>query len=125
MEINMIIEIHKAYTLGQLINFTYNEAANDPSESQLDGKSLFIHYDGATTSNKEVYLENIDFDKNINNDEGYSEFIDGNDLDILCTGATFVAVISSYKDYKNELNIDLVLKALDYYLDNDNFMEID
>jgi len=88
------------------------------SKSEINNESEYLKKDTI------VYVDTLVFENN-ENDEYYSNFVVDNDLNIICLGEILVDVIGSYKDYKDELNIDLVLKALDYYLDNDTFMDLD
>lgn len=129
MEKEMRVELQKPYAFIDIIRFAYDEDFSKLDESFFEGKLLF----NKSEINKEseylkkdtiVYVDTLVFENN-ENDEYYSNFVVDNDLNVICLGEILVDVIGSYKDYKDELNIDLVLKALEYYLDNDTFMELD
>jgi len=125
----MKIELQKPYAFRDIIKYAYDEDFSRIDESFFEGKLLFNKYEIGNESeylkkNTIVYIDTLVFEDN-ENDEYYSNFVINNNLNVICLGEILVDVIGSYKDYKDELNIDLVLKALDYYLDNDTFMELD
>ena len=125
----MRVEVQKPYAFEDIIKFAYDEDFSIVDESFFEGKLLFSKSETDNESehlkkNTIVYVDALVFEDN-DNDEYYSDFVVENNLDIVCLGEILVDVVASYKDYKNELNIDLVLKALDYYLNNDTFMELD
>lgn len=129
MEKKMRVELQKPYAFIDIIRFAYDEDFSKIDESFFEGKLLFSKSEIANESaylekNTIVYVDTLVFENN-ENDEYYSNFVVDNDLNIICLGEILVDVIGSYKDYKDELNIGLVLKALEYYLDNDTFMELD
>ena len=124
----MKFELQTPYTFEEIIIFAYNEIPYRTSDSFFEGKILFRELEVDNDSNflrrdMIIYLDILIFENN-ENEEYYSDFVIEKNLDIICLGEIFIDIIDSYKDYKKELDIDLVLEALHYYLDNDDFMEI-
>ena len=121
----MEIKIQTQYALSELIDFAYYEKVDEVWDSQLDGMAIF------TSSNQTelkpetpVYLDYINPELYKDNVEGYSSFVIRNNLDILCLGEIFLDVIDFYKTQKSNLDYNLVIRSLTYYLEKDDFLEL-
>lgn len=130
----MILELQKPYPFSDVIIFAFNEEPNELRDSFFEGVDIYVEgtdvyfsKDWQLTGDTLVYLDETvddeDYDEE-NNPEGYSEFVLKNGLEFEYLGQNFCDVIDVYKDQRDELDIDLVLKSLDYYAKRDTFLAL-
>lgn len=121
----MEINIQTQYSLLHLIKFAYFEKVDNVWDSELDGMAIFVlNNEDPLDAETKVFLDYINPDKYQDNPEGYSSFIIENNLDILCLGSIFLDVIDFYKSQKLGLDSNLIIESLKYYLEEDDFLDI-
>lgn len=130
----------KEYSLKQILEFTFYELDHSSEDNcTIDELRVFAKTERdldnpnpQTVVILEKYAEYLwDEDSNIDEDvydemygEGYTQFVLDNKLHLMYNGELFVDVVSSFKDYRKELNADLLVKALEHYSKRDCFLEI-
>lgn len=121
------LNIHQEYTLEELLEFTFHEMyINSHSECFINDLRLFTNdYVSVPQADTIHILDCYDYENEENNPEGYTRYVLDNNLELAYNGELFVDVVSSYQDYKTEFDVKLLIKALAYYCENDNFMEIE
>ncbi|KPX60692.1 Uncharacterized protein ALO39_04241 [Pseudomonas syringae pv. lapsa] len=60
----------------------------------------------------------------VNDEEVHSDFVNSNELELLYYGQQFKDALTNVYKQKETANIDVVVQALNYYLDNDDFFDI-
>lgn len=119
------LHIHQQYTLEALLAFTFYEMqVNSYSDCVISDLRLFTKNDVSVPQADTIYILDY-YDNEGGNPEGYTQYVLDNNLELAYNGELFVDVISSYQDYKIEFDVNLLIKALEYYCENDNFMEIE
>lgn len=120
----MILEIQKPYSLLYLLKYAYKDPVKEIWDSVLDNMVLFVK-ENTKNINEDtiIYLDYINPEINSDNIEGYSEFVLKSNLEILCLGDIFLDVVDFYKEQKNCFEATELIKSLEYYLDNDDFLD--
>ena len=55
--------------------------------------------------------------------ESYPDFIEKSNLDVLCPGDVFIDAYDALESQKQSFTKDDFIKALNYYIENDDFMD--
>lgn len=121
------LHIRQEYTLEALLAFAFYELhITSCSDSVISNLHLFTDNDVIVPQADTIYiLDYYDYTDEENDPEGYTQYVLANNLELAYNGELFVAVISSYQDYKTEFDVILLIKALEYYCENDDFMKIE
>lgn len=69
-----------------------------------------------------VFLDDYP-DEDDDGDDLFSDFILDNDLELFFYGEQFIDVITNLKGQGKILDIDLIISACNYYLENDSFLD--
>lgn len=122
----MNLEIQKPYSLLYLLKYAYKDPIKNIWDSILDNMVLFIA-ENTKNINEDtiVYLDYINPEINSDNIEGYSKFVLESNLEILCLGDIFLDVIDFYKEQRDYFESTELIKSLEYYLNNDDFLDFD
>lgn len=116
------LNIHQEYNLQHILAFAFAELQiDDLCDSPINDLRLFTKkYTNSPQANTIVILDSYDDD----NEEGYTEYVLKNKLELLYNGELFVDVVSSYLNYTTDFDVNLLIQALKYYSEYDCFMEI-
>ncbi|MCD5970557.1 DUF7716 domain-containing protein [Pseudomonas quasicaspiana] len=60
----------------------------------------------------------------INDEDVHSEFVASNGLELLYYGEQFNDVLRNIYEQKQTADVDIVIRALNHYMDNDDFLDI-
>ncbi|AOR62950.1 hypothetical protein [Pectobacterium wasabiae] len=60
-----------------------------------------------------------------NGNDVFSDFVVNNDLELLYYGEQFIDVINNVLMQEDEPDIYIIIEALNYYMENDNFLDFD
>lgn len=118
-----VLNTHQEYTLKELLEFTFYEMQiADTTSCFIENLRLFTkgcleHTPQADT----VIILDVFNDAH---EEGYTQYVLDNNLELAYDGELFVDVILSYQDYESGFDVELLIDALEYYSENDTFMEI-
>ena len=119
-----VLNIHQEYTLKELLEFTFYEMQiADTTSCFIENLRLFTKGCLEHTPQADTVII-LDVFNDVH-EEGYTQYVLDNNLELAYNGELFVDVVSSYQDYKTEFDVKLLIKALAYYSENDNFMEIE
>jgi hypothetical protein len=116
------LEFKKPYTLSQLINIIKsNIQENDLSNINY---CLYSEDDEDFTDSNIIYLESSPTISD-EDEEVYPAFVIENSLELFYEGRQFEDVIINGLHQKSTATIDELILGLNYYLDNDTFLEYD
>lgn len=54
----------------------------------------------------------------------YSEFVNNNNLQLICSGENFFNVVSLCYEQKEDATVDEIVKCLNHYLEEDDFLDL-
>lgn len=124
----MKLELQKPYKLKEILEIIYE--LNEDEIKFIDNLWLFNsdeENDDDLSPESIVYFDkpiNISYEKeDVEHEDFFSEFVKENNLWNCYYGEQFIDVLSHYKNNTNELNIDLLIKGLNYYNNIDDFYE--
>lgn len=66
----------------------------------------------------------VDYPEVKNDEDVHSEFVTSNGLELLYYGEQFNDVLSNIYGQKKTADMDIIICALNHYLDNDDFLDI-
>lgn len=111
------LEYRKKITLSDLIS---EIISNETSEEFC----IYTEkYEPAATPNLNCYIENYPI-VNESDEELYPDFVIQNNLELFYYGNQFLDVINNTKHQKETASTNDFISALNYYLDNDDFITI-
>ncbi len=124
----MKLELQKPYKLKEILEIIYE--LNEDEIKFIDNLWLFNsdeENDDDLSPESIVYFDkpiNISYEKeDVEHEDFFSEFVKENNLWNCYYGEQFIDVLSHYKNNTNGLNIDLLIKGLNYYNNIDDFYE--
>ena len=120
------LENSKKYTLAEIFDFILN--SNE--EFVMDNFNLYLKDDSVKTSKDMVcFISNEGIDINDNDNEIHPEFVIDFGLEFYCSGQLIEDVVLNTIHQKDEdktkVTIEQLVVALDFYLQNDNFLTIE
>ncbi len=122
------LQLQQPYKLKEILAITFN--LNQDEIAFFNEIWLFNHKeinDKELNAESIVYLDKpvtISYEqKQIEHEDFFSKFVKENNLWNCYYGEQFVDVLSHYKDNISKLDIDLLIKGLNYYEQVDDFYE--
>ncbi|AVB21600.1 MULTISPECIES: DUF7716 domain-containing protein [Pseudomonas syringae group] len=107
----------KPIVIADLINFLKSGPA------MIDDLCLYTDEDvEAITPETICYLDR--YPEVVNDEEVYSEFVTANELELLYYGQQFNDVLANIYSQDKTADMGTVIHALNYYLGNDDFLDI-
>jgi hypothetical protein len=95
-----------------------------PGSAMIDDLCLYTQEEIETITPETIcYLDHYPII--INDKEIYSEFVTSNELELLYYGEQFNDVLSNIYNQKKTADTNIIIRALNYYMDNDDFLDID
>lgn len=119
IEIMKELELRKPYRLQEIIEIVSKNIANN---GFTDSNYCLYSNEGTAQLNQLCYLElypTIDD----NDEEVYPDFVRDKSLDLFYYGQQFEDVLMSVFDQKETASINDYIDALNYYMENDTFMD--
>ena len=121
-----ILENSKKYTLTEIFEFILN--SNE--EFVMDNYNLYLKDDNVHISkDMDCFISNEGIDIDDNDNEIHPEFVIDNRLEFYCSGQLIEDVVLNTIHQKDEdktkVTIGQLVIALDFYLQNDNFLTIE
>lgn len=115
--LNSSLRLGEPIILADLINALTSGSAG------LDDVCLYTDEETETlTPDTICYLDC--YPEVINDEDVYSEFVTSNGLELLYYGEQFNDVLSNIYEQKQTADMDMVISALNHYMDNDDFLDI-
>jgi len=103
---NIPSDVYEMYKLGESFDL-YREPSDEPIT-----KDMVCWVDDGVTGDD-------------NNEDVYPEFSKNNELEFFYSGERFIDVILSVVEQVEDPDIDIFIKALNYYDDTDDFLDIE
>lgn len=115
--LNSSFHLRKPVIIADLINSLASGSAI------LDDLCLYTDKEtGVITREIVCYLDR--YPDVINDEDVYSEFVTSNGLELLYYGEQFNDVLRNIYEQKKTADVDMIIRALNHYMDNDDFLDI-
>ncbi|UNB61995.1 DUF7716 domain-containing protein [Pseudomonas syringae group genomosp. 7] len=112
-----IINVRQPITVADLIGCIQSGA------TFKDDLCLYVNNDiDVITAETICYLDY--YPEVLNDEEVYSEFVTSKGLQLLYYGQQFNDVLMNVSSQKKTMELAVIIKALNYYLENDDFLDI-
>ncbi|MCL1994195.1 MAG: hypothetical protein FWG66_14725 [Spirochaetes bacterium] len=134
------LELKKPYKLSEIISVAVKFISNEQYLEKTMDRTSFRSRTGSFVNSDDFYLYTSDGEgvfhadtvfyleqsPSITDDdeEIYPDFILKEGLENFCSGELFYSVIYNVLHQKNQASIDECVKALEYYLEHDSFLEL-
>ncbi|MDU8362278.1 hypothetical protein [Pseudomonas syringae group sp. J309-1] len=115
--LNSSLRLGEPITIVDLINFLKSGPA------VLDDLCLYAEEETELITPETIcYLDR--YPEIINDEDVHSEFVTANGLELLYYGEQFNDVLRNIYEQKQTADMDMVISALNHYMDNDDFLDV-
>lgn len=121
-----MLEKNKEYPLTEIIDYAIN-ILKDDSDNYYDYNDFYLYSktndtEGLIVGNSYFYADYPDVTDD--GEEIFPDIVEENNLEVAYSGELFMDVISLAFQQKSNASYDEYVKALNYYYENDDFLDL-